>query len=83
MADVAPKISTRSANSAPKVARQTSCPLKLVFPEFARNEARPCRTLDRLHLAVMEMLGLRRILTNDTTQGRAAVALGYEVLTPK
>jgi hypothetical protein len=31
----------------------------------------------------MEMLGLRRILTNDAAQGRAAVALGYEVLTPK
>ncbi len=69
----------------------TSCLLKLVFPEpeAAAEQVRPergalhCRTLDRLHLAVMEMLGLRRILTNDAAQGRAAVVLGYEVLTPK
>jgi len=33
-----------------------------------------CRTLDRLHLAAMEALGLRRLLTNDEIQGRAAKA---------
>jgi predicted nucleic acid-binding protein len=42
-----------------------------------------CRTLDRLHLATMQMLGLRRILTNDDTQARAAVALGFDVLSPR
>ncbi len=41
-----------------------------------------CRTLDRLHLATMEALNLRRLLTNDGTQANAARALGYEVLLP-
>lgn len=41
-----------------------------------------CRTLDRLHLATMEALGLRRLLTNDVLQARAARALGFEVRTP-
>ena len=41
-----------------------------------------CRTLDRLHLATMEALGLRRLLTGDETQARAARARGFEVLRP-
>lgn len=41
------------------------------------------RTLDRLHLATMEALGLRRLLTNDETQARAAAARGFEVLRPR
>lgn len=66
---------------------------RAVFPpgavEAATEQLRPasgtlhCRTLDRLHLAVMEILGLRRMLTNDDPQARAAVALGYEVLLPR
>jgi predicted nucleic acid-binding protein len=42
-----------------------------------------CRTLDRLHLAAMEALGLRRLLTNDEIQARAAKARGFEVLRPR
>lgn len=42
-----------------------------------------CRTLDRLHLATMEALGLRRLLTSDETQARAALARGFEVLRPR
>jgi predicted nucleic acid-binding protein len=42
-----------------------------------------CRTLDRLHLAAMEALGLRRLLTNDEIQARAAKARGFEVLGPR
>jgi predicted nucleic acid-binding protein len=42
-----------------------------------------CRTLDRLHLAAMQAFGLRRIFTNDDTQARAALALGFEVLSPR
>jgi len=42
-----------------------------------------CRTLDRLHLATMEGLGLRRLLTNDAQQARAAQALGFEVVLPR
>jgi predicted nucleic acid-binding protein len=42
-----------------------------------------CRTLDRLHLAIMSLLGLRRLLTNDDTQARAARALGFEATLPR
>jgi predicted nucleic acid-binding protein len=41
-----------------------------------------CRTLDRLHLAAMSDLGLRRLLTNDSKQAAAARALGYDVVSP-
>jgi predicted nucleic acid-binding protein len=41
-----------------------------------------CRTLDRLHLAAMSELGLRRLLTNDGKQAAAARALGYDVVSP-
>jgi hypothetical protein len=40
------------------------------------------RTLDRLHLAAMEELGLRRLMTHDVPQAEAARALGYAVLSP-
>jgi predicted nucleic acid-binding protein len=52
----------------------------------ARDQARSaqkgahCRTLDRLHLAVMEVEGLSRLLTNDGRQATAARSLGFEVL---
>jgi predicted nucleic acid-binding protein len=42
-----------------------------------------CKTLDRLHLAAMESLGLRRLLTNDDQQAGAARALGFDVLMPR
>lgn len=42
-----------------------------------------CRTLDRLHLAAMEGLGLTRLLTNDDTQAAAARARGFDVLLPR
>ncbi|HJX65530.1 MAG TPA: PIN domain-containing protein [Polyangia bacterium] len=42
-----------------------------------------CRTLDRLHLAAMQALGVRRLLTNDDIQSRAAATLGFEVLRPR
>lgn len=41
-----------------------------------------CPTLDRLHLAIMEALGVTRLLTNDDAQARAASALGFEVSLP-
>lgn len=40
------------------------------------------RSLDRLHLAAMEELGLRRIMTHDSPQAEAARVLGYVVLSP-
>ena len=41
-----------------------------------------CRTLDRLHLAAMQELGLSRLVTNDLQQAGAARALGFEVMVP-
>jgi len=42
-----------------------------------------CRTLDRLHLAIAEALGLQRLMTNDRAQAAAAKALGLEVIQPR
>lgn len=41
-----------------------------------------CRTLDRLHLAAMEELGLDRLMTHDRQQAEAAIAAGLEVVQP-
>jgi hypothetical protein len=40
-------------------------------------------TLDRLHLAAMQLFHLRRLLTNDDTQAKAAHELGFEVILPR
>jgi predicted nucleic acid-binding protein len=42
-----------------------------------------CRMLDRLHLATMEGLGVRRLFTNDDQQAAAARALGFDVSVPR
>lgn len=57
-----------------------------VFPHAIRQHVSGkwhCRTLDRLHLAAMSELGLRRLLTNDRKQAAAAKALGYDVIFPE
>ena len=41
-----------------------------------------CRTLDRLHLAAIEDLGLRRLMTTDVAEAVGAQALGFEVVSP-
>jgi predicted nucleic acid-binding protein len=41
------------------------------------------RTLDRLHLAAMQELGVARLMTHDAQQERAARELQYEVLSPR
>jgi predicted nucleic acid-binding protein len=41
-----------------------------------------CRTLDRLHLAAMENLNVRRLMTTDVAQANAARYLGFEVIEP-
>jgi len=41
-----------------------------------------CRSLDRLHLAAMQELGVRRLMTHDARQADAARELGYAVLMP-
>jgi len=66
---------------------QTASPphLDRIAEDQLRDRARSahCRTLDRLHLAAMQGLGLRRLLTNDDQQRAAAVALGFDVATPR
>jgi predicted nucleic acid-binding protein len=42
-----------------------------------------CRPLDRLHLAAMEELGLRRLMTHDAAQAAGAKALGFAVVSPR
>jgi predicted nucleic acid-binding protein len=41
-----------------------------------------CRSLDRLHLAAMEELGIRRLMTHDFRQADAARDLGIEIVMP-
>lgn len=64
-----------------------SCPASMI--EVAEAQVRPfekarhCRTLDRLHLAAMQVLGIQRLLTNDDRQAAAARGLGFEVSLPR
>jgi predicted nucleic acid-binding protein len=67
----------------------TSCLLKLLLEESESAAVRTalarrvhCRTLDRLHLAAMEELSLRRLMTTDTAQAAGGKALGFEVVSP-
>jgi len=57
-----------------------------VFATALRQHRHPraayCRSLDRLHLAAMEELKVRRLMTFDRGQRDAASALGYEVVCP-
>jgi len=45
-------------------------------------QAAYCRSLDRLHLAAMEELRLRRLMTLDRIQAKAALALDFVVVIP-
>jgi predicted nucleic acid-binding protein len=40
------------------------------------------RSLDRLHLAAMEELGVSRLMTHDVGQAQAAIETGFEVICP-
>jgi predicted nucleic acid-binding protein len=42
-----------------------------------------CRTLDRLHLAAMQELGVNHVITNDTQLAAAARVLGFVAETPE
>jgi predicted nucleic acid-binding protein len=57
-----------------------------VFQTALRQHRNPqaayCRSLDRLHLAAMEELKQRRLMTLDEVQAKAAEALGHEVVRP-
>ncbi len=47
-----------------------------------RRSSTHCRSLDRLHLAVMEELGIKRLMTHDIRQAEVAREMGIEVLMP-
>lgn len=57
-----------------------------VFSTALRQHRHPraayCRSLDRMHLAAMEELKLRRLMTFDQVQASAAESLNYEVVCP-
>lgn len=57
-----------------------------VFSTALRQHRHPrvayCRSLDRMHLAAMEELGVDRLMTFDRVQVVAAAALGYQVVCP-
>lgn len=64
----------------------TSRPLKgTVFSDAIEQHDKStihCRSLDRLHLAAMAELGVRRLVTHDVRQAEAAREQGYEVVMP-
>ena len=57
-----------------------------VFSTALRQHRHPpaihCRSLDRLHLAAVEELKLRRLMTLDEVQAKVARALDFEVVCP-
>jgi len=57
-----------------------------VFQTALRQHRHPqaayCRSLDRLHLAAMEELKQRKLMTLDEAQGEAAEGLGHTVIRP-
>ncbi len=57
-----------------------------VFSTALRQHRHPqaayCRTLDRLHLAAIEELKLKRLMTLDDAQAKAARSLNYKVICP-
>jgi len=57
-----------------------------VFSTALRQHRHPqsphCRSLDRLHLAAMEELKVKRLMTLDLQQAKVASALNHEVICP-
>ncbi len=66
---------------------EVSCPADIVDIAASQidvgSRGAYCRTLDRLHLATMLSLGIRRLLANDDRQAAAARALGLDVTLPR
>lgn len=52
-------------------------------PALAVRAKAHCRTLDLLHMAVMDSVGLTRLFTNDAAQAKVARALGLTVTMPR
>lgn len=56
--------------------------LKTALRQHRNSGALHCRAFDRLHLAAMEELKVRRLMTHDHAQAAAAVAMGFDVIQP-
>jgi predicted nucleic acid-binding protein len=55
---------------------------RLAIQQHVTDNSAHCRSLDRLHLAAMAELGVRRLMTNDAKQAVAARAMSYDVVSP-
>ena len=55
----------------------------VAFRQHRNSRDTYCRTLDRLHLAAAEKMGITRIMTRDAAQAAAAEELGFEVVVPR
>lgn len=70
-------------SKSPYLRRSPSADLLAAALRQHRKDAKvQCRSLDRLHLAAMEDLGVRRLMTNDKRQASAAATFGFEVVVP-
>jgi predicted nucleic acid-binding protein len=56
--------------------------LKTALRQHRNSGTLHCRAFDRLHLAAMEELKVRRLMTRDHAQAAAAAAMGLEVVQP-
>ncbi len=56
--------------------------LKTALRQHRNSGSLHCRAFDRLHLAAMEELKVRRLMTHDQAQAAAAVAMGFDVVKP-
>jgi len=56
--------------------------LKTALRQHRNSGGLHCRAFDRLHLAAMEDLKVRRLMTHDQAQAAAAVAMGFDVVQP-
>ena len=54
----------------------------MVIGHLKKRGAVHCRSLDRLHIAAMQSLGLDRLITNDKQQAKAAKSVGIVVINP-
>jgi predicted nucleic acid-binding protein len=80
----AKEVVVATVSQAPFILRTVSAEIDIFAIARKQNAAGVyCRTLDRLHLAVMEALGVDRLLTNDNQQAAAARALGFDVVMPR
>lgn len=64
--------------------QQRDLPVSVFSVALAQNDAsaRHCRSLDRIHLAAMAEMGVKRLMTHDDRQATAARELGYAVTMP-